>query len=85
MSRLTEYQSELIQTTTCELTLLRKGHLKCANEILRFRRAGMLMAHMIECLLEEDDYDTDMANYFMEQLKELTRRIAVNRCIQTYC
>ena len=85
MSRLSEYKSELVQTTTCELTLLKKGHLKCANEILKYRRAGTWIAHLIDCLLEEDDYDEEMVNYFMEQVKELTRRIAVNRCIEIYC
>lgn len=84
-SRLDEYKTELVQTTTCELTLLRKGQFKCANEILKFRRAGTWMAHMIDCLLDEDDYDEETLYYFMEQLKEITRRITINRCIETYC
>ena len=85
MSRLDEYKSELVQTSTCELTLLKKGHLKCAKEIMKYRRDAMSRAWMLGCLLDEDDYDTDMANSLMEDIKELVRMIVVNRCIQSYC
>ena len=85
MSRLSEYKSELVQTATCEINFLKKGKLKCAKEVMKYRRDAMARIWMLECLLKEDDYDTDMANSLMEDVKELTIMIVINKCINVNC
>ena len=85
MSRIDDYKSELVQTTTCEIELLKRGQFKCANEILKYRREATLRAYIIDCLIEDDDYDEEIVNYIMEQVKESARMIVRNKCIQSYC
>lgn len=80
------YKSEMVQSVSCEIDMLKLGNLKCANQMLRFRYEAHLRIFIIECLLDYvDDYDTAMVNYLYEQAKELIRLIVTNKCIQSKC
>lgn len=82
---LTDYKSELVQTTNCEITMLKRGNMDCANKMLKVRRGATIRVFMIECLQEEDVPDTDMINYLYEQVKEMTRFITADNCIGSPC
>jgi hypothetical protein len=82
-SPLDRYKSELVQTVTCELDMLQRGELSCANKMLKFRHSAQLRIFMIECMLaEENGYQTykPVVNYLYEQVKEITRFISQSVC-----
>lgn len=85
MSSLTNYKSELVQSVDCELNMLKKGNRKCANHIMLARHEAQLRIFIIDCLLNEDPVRQDMVNYLFESVKELTRYITVNKCLQSNC
>jgi hypothetical protein len=85
MNSLTSYKSEIVQTVTCEIDMLKKGNLKCANQILKFRNEAMLRVFIIECLLDEDPVPQDMVNFLFEEIKEITRFLIKNKCINSNC
>ena len=82
---LTGYKSELVQTTNCEITMLKRGNMECANKILKVRRGASIRAFIIECLQDEENPDQEMINYLFEQVKEMTRFITSDNCIGSPC
>jgi hypothetical protein len=84
-ANLDDYKSELVQSVDCEIEMLQQGDLKCANKMLKYRYEAMLRVFIIECLLDQDDYDQSLVNYLYEVVKELTRLIVINKCIQSKC
>lgn len=82
-SPLDTYKSELVHTVTCELDILQRGELICANKMLNFRHGAQIRVYMIECMLAEDDgYNTykQVVNFLYEQVKEITRYISQSVC-----
>jgi len=82
---LANYKSELVQSVDCEIKMLKKGNLKCANQMMGLRHQAQLRVFIVECLLQETPVRQDMVNYLYEQIKELTRMITINKCIQSNC
>lgn len=82
---LTDYKSELVQTTNCEITMLKRGNMDCANKILTVRRGATIRVFIIECLLAQESTDQAMINYLYEQVKEMTRFITSDNCIGSPC
>ena len=85
MSSLTSYKSELVQSVDCELDMLKKGNIKCANQVLHARHQAQLRIFMLECLQNETPPRQDIINHLFESIKELTRYIIINKCIQSNC
>lgn len=85
MSSLTNYKSELVQSVDCELNMLKKGNKKCADQIMHARHQAQLRIFMIECLMNETPVRQDIVNALFESVKELTRYITVNKCLQSNC
>lgn len=85
MSKLTEYESELVQSINCELNMLKEGNLDCANKVMNVRYEAMLRVFIIKCVMRQPDYDKKMVNFLYETVKELTRLIIINKCIQSKC
>jgi hypothetical protein len=83
MSALSDYKIELAQTVLCEIGLLKRGNIHCANKLLTFRHDAAIRIYMIDCMLAEDDgYENykEIIDYLYEQVKELTRMITINNC-----
>lgn len=85
MSNLTEYKSELVQSIDCELDMLERGDKKCADLLLKYRHEAMLRVFIIDCVKQQENYDKKMVGYLYETVKELTRLIITNKCIQSKC
>jgi hypothetical protein len=85
MSSLTNYKSEIVQTVNCELDMLKKGNRKCANMVLKFRNEAMLRLFIMECLMQEDPVPQDMVNFLFEEIKEITRFLIKNKCLNSNC
>lgn len=82
---LQDYKSELVQTTTCEINMIKKGNLSCADKVLKVRRGAMIRVFIIECLEADNSTDTSLINYLYEQVKEMTRFITTDNCIGKPC
>jgi len=71
----------LAQTIVCELDMIQKGNLECANKMLQYRKAAHMRIYMIECML--DTYPAQnkaLIEYMMEQLKEIIQSMTINEC-----
>ena len=77
---LTQAKSQMVQSITCELDMLQKGNIACANQMMNLRYAAELRTYIIECL--DDDYEAnrEVINYLFEQVKELVLMITQNNC-----
>jgi hypothetical protein len=78
---LNSLKSMLAQTITCELDMLQKGNLECANKMLQYRKAAHMRIYMIECLLSTYPAQNKvLVEYMMEQLKSLIQSMTLNEC-----
>lgn len=78
---LQEAKSLLAQSVMCELDLLQRGELACADIMLGYRHAAQLRVFMIECMLEDYPAKSKLVvEYLFEQVKELTLMITRNNC-----
>jgi len=80
---ITETKSALVQTVLCEVDMLKRGNLKCANKMLGFRNAAQLRIFMIEAMQSEENGAVvykEVIDYLFEQVKELTRFITQTNC-----
>jgi hypothetical protein len=77
---LASLKSELVQSTLCEIDMLKKANLRCANKLLNFRHGAYIRIHMIECLEPDYDENKDIIDYLYEQVKELIRLIIQSNC-----
>jgi len=78
---LVSLKSMLAQTIVCELDMIQKGNLECANKMLQYRKAAHMRIYMIECML--DTYPAQnkvLIEYMMEQLKEIIQSMTINEC-----
>jgi hypothetical protein len=78
---LNSLKSMLAQSITCELDMLQKGNLECANKMLQYRKAAHMRIYMIECLLSTYPAQNKvLVEYMMEQLKSLIQLMTINEC-----
>ena len=78
---LSSLKSMLAQSIVCELDMIQKGNMDCANKMLQYRQAAHIRIYMIECML--DNYPSEnktLVEYLMEQLKEIIQMITINEC-----
>jgi len=78
---LTELKSLMAQSTVCEIDMLKKNNIDCANKMLMYRHSAQLRAYIVGCLL--DDYpgqNKALVEFLFEQIKELTLMITLNNC-----
>jgi len=71
----------LAQSISCEIDMLMRGNLECANRMLQYRQAAHLRIYMIECLLATyPAQNKALVEYMMEQLKSIIQSITINEC-----
>lgn len=74
-------KSMLAQSIMCELDMLQKGNLECANKMLQYRQAAHMRIYMIECILATyPAQNKTLVEYMMEQLKSIIQSITINEC-----
>lgn len=78
---LSEAKSMLVQTVNCEIDLLQRGEIDCANRMLAVREAAALRVYMIECMTIDDPTTyRQVINYLFEQVKEMVYYITQSNC-----
>lgn len=74
-------KSMLAQSISCEIDMLMKGNISCANKMLQYRQAAHMRIYMIECLLSTyPAQNKTLVEYMMEQLKSIIQMISINEC-----
>lgn len=66
----------LVDSTVCEIRLLKKGEIKCADQLLKERIEATNRLEAMNCLIATGDSQyNDLISYLYEQLKEMATKL----------
>ena len=71
MSSLSELKTLMVKSTMCEIDMVERGHIACADQMLMIRHTAYIRMFIMGCL--ESQYATykDIVDYCFEEVKEM--------------
>jgi hypothetical protein len=76
MSTLSNIEIQIVNHTVCEIEMIKKGEMQCADKMLKDRIALENRYWALKCLMDTGDsqYD-DLISYLYEQTKEMLTKL----------
>ena len=78
MSTISDIEVRLVEHGICEVTELKQGNIKCADNMLNERACAMNRLFSLKCLIAEDDSaNDDLISHLYEQIKEIVTKLNI--------
>ena len=72
------FDRQIVDHMVCEIQMIRKGEIECANKMLTQRIEAMDRIWAMECLIAKDDSEYDeIISYIYEQIKEIVSKLII--------